>query len=395
MRKWIISSVLIIALLLAGAGGINLSTAGAADSPVTYSPDQQLLKFKSGIDETVKSEVLTRYKIKLLDSIDKIDVLVINLPARSFRDDIRGLKQENSVEYIEPDFVASADIVPNDIFYAYQWGLNKISAPQAWDITRGSAGIIIAVCDTGISQVHPDLAGKVKASRNFTASKTTDDKNGHGTHVAGIAAAISNNRAGIAGAGYESSLMNVKVLDDNGIGYYSWAAKGIIWAVDNGAKVINLSLGGSFPSRALESAVNYAWNSNCVIVASAGNEASDRYHFPAGHVNCLAVAATDKNDNKAASSNYGSWVDLACPGVDIYSTLPKAKNSTPYLNYGCLSGTSTAAPFASGTAALLWTTRYGTDALSVVNQMINSGDEAGTIWIKYYIKRLNAFNAVK
>jgi thermitase len=395
MRKWTISSLLIIALLLAGMAGGNLTPAGAADTSVTYSSDQLLLKFKPDINEAIKSDILTRYKIKLIDTIDKIDVMVINLPAKSIRDDIRSLKIEESIEYIEPDFVASADLVPNDIFYAYQWGLNTINAPQAWEMTRGSDSIMIAVCDTGISQNHPDLAGKVKASRNFTASKTTDDKNGHGTHVAGIAAAVSNNKAGIAGAGYDSGLMNVKVLGDNGIGFYSWAAKGIIWAADNGAKVINLSLGGNFPSRALESAVNYAWNDNCVIVASAGNDSSDRFHFPAGYVNCLAVAATDKADNKASSSNYGSWVDLACPGVDIYSTLPNVRNSTKYLNYGCLSGTSTAAPFASGIAALLWTTKYGTNSLSIANQLVNSGDQTGTIWTRYSIKRLNALNAVK
>jgi thermitase len=176
-----------------------------------------------------------------------------------------------------------------------------------------------------------------------------DDVYGHGTHVAGIAAAMTNNGIGVAGLGYSSTIMNVKVLNDDGMGAYSWLASGIIWAVDNGAKIINMSLGGSSSSSTLEDAVNYAWNNGVVVVASAGNSASTAPSYPAYYNNCIAVAATDANDALASFSNYGKWVDVAAPGMTIDSTWNDG-------GYGCMSGTSMASPHVAGLAALVFAT---------------------------------------
>src|SRR4030042_1327172 len=150
------------------------------------------------------------------------------------------------VAYAEPDFVAQALGSPDDPYFDLQWGLTKIEAPQAWEVTTGSGSINIAILDTGVDLDHPDLANKIVSNIDFSTSATTNDVYNHGTHVAGIAAAMTNNAIGVAGLGYTSTIMNVKVLSDTGSGSYSGIASGIIWGADNGAEIINMSLAGSF-----------------------------------------------------------------------------------------------------------------------------------------------------
>ena len=208
---------------------------------------------------------------------------------------------------------------PVDAYFDKQWGMNKVQAPQAWDVTTGSGEVNIAILDTGIDLDHPDLAAKIVSSINFGDSPNADDSYGHGTHCAGIAAASTNNGVGVAGLGYDSTLMNVKVLRDNGSGYYSWVANGITWAADNGAEVISLSLGGSSASSTLENAINYAWDKGVVIVTAAGNNGNSNPFYPAYYANCIAVAGTDANDNLAPGPTMAAgWM-----------LLPPASASTP------------------------------------------------------------------
>ena len=361
-----------------------------------FAPDRILVKFKPDTPRNVKAAVHQWHGGKVLDVIQELDVHVIQIPKNKVKEKVRDYENEAFVEFAEPDYIAFAIFTPNDTYFGNQWGMPKIQAPEAWDITRGSSTVTIAICDTGIDQDHEDLSGKIVASTNFSGSATVNDMFGHGTHVAGIAAAVTNNSKGVAGVGFNSSLMNVKVLDDNGSGYYSWIASGIKYAADNGAKVINLSLGGYFSSNTLKNAVNYAWNKGCVLVAAAGNDGLSWPLYPAYYTNCIAVAATDKNDAKASWSNYGnSWVDVAAPGVDIYSTLPNHQNQIGIQNYGSLSGTSMATPHVSGVAALVWaTTKYGTSNSVVRSRIQNTADQVGSMWSKYRIKRVNAFKAV-
>lgn len=318
---------------------------------------------------------------------------MVRVPANQVEALVRAYRSEVSVQFAEPDYIAYAILTPNDPHFDKQWGMVKIEAPKAWDVTTGSFEVRIAICDTGIDQDHEDLAAKIVANKNFTRSRTVDDRHGHGTHVAGIAAAITNNGKGVAGVGFESSLMNVKVLDDTGMGFYSWVANGIIWAADNGAKVINLSLGGSSPSDTLESAVDYAWGKGCVLVAAAGNDNTDSPMYPAYYANCIAVAATDKNDAKATFSNYGPWVDIAAPGVDIFSTMPNHRNRIGILHYGSLSGTSMAAPHVSGVAALVFARYPGWTNADVRARIEASVDP--TTGFTTPIGRVNAFKAVQ
>jgi thermitase len=301
---------------------------------------------------------------------------------------------EKAVLFAEPDFIAKAIGTPNDPSFGNQWGMTKIQAPQAWDITTGQPSIKIAILDTGVDQDHEDLAGKIVANKNYTTSGTVDDRYGHGTHVAGIAAAATNNGIGVAGVGYNSTIMNVKVLDDTGSGYYSWVASGITWAADNGAKVINMSLGGSSSSSTLESAVNYAWGKGVVIVAAAGNSGNTARLYPGYYTNVIAVGATDSNDAKASFSTYGSWVDVAAPGVNIFSTLPNHANQIGSQNYDYLSGTSMATPYVAGLAGLVWATSCGTSNTNVRNRIQSTADPitgTGTYW---QYGRINAYKAV-
>jgi thermitase len=361
---------------------------------VSHAPDRILVKFHSTAPENVKAAIHKYHRGKILDLIPGIDLHIVQISKNTIKEKLRAYRSEAWVEYAEPDYVAYSLITPDDKYFKNQWGMVKIQAPQAWDLTRGLANIKIAICDTGIDRHHEDLASKVVLSRNLTSSPTVSDVFGHGTHVAGIAAAITNNAQGVAGIGFNSSLMNIKVMGDDGTGYMSWIASGITYAADNGAKVINLSLGSSAPSATLENAVNYAWQKGVVVVAAAGNAGTNQSIYPAYYPNCISVAATDPNDAKANFSTYGTWVDVAAPGVNIYSTLPSLPNQMGRRDYGYASGTSMAAPHVTGIAALVWATGYGTGNASVRDRILRTAEKAGDIWSSYQIERVNAYRAV-
>jgi len=365
-----------------------------------HGPDQILVKFRDGVDSASKQRVHAVHSGRVVDVIEKLGVQVVEISGGRAFEMARAYEAEGAVEYAEPDFTVKATGVPNDPCISSQWGLNNsmgtdIDAPEAWDITMGAPEVTIAILDSGVDQDHEDLAAKLVANENFTTSSTVDDLLGHGTHVAGIAAAATNNGIGIAGVGYDCSIMNIKVLGDDGIGYTSWIANGIIFAADSGAKVINMSLGGSSLSKTLNRAVDYAWDKGVVLVAAAGNSSSSKKEYPASYTNCIAVAATDQNGDKAYFSNFGKWVNVAAPGVSIYSTLPNHSNHIG-TDYGYLNGTSMAAPYVAGLAGLVWTTNYGTSNSSVRNRIESTADRAveGDIYSKYRIPRINAFSAV-
>jgi thermitase len=241
---------------------------------------------------------------------------------------------------------------PDDSYLAERWGVIKIEAPQAWQITRGDQSIIVAVLDTGIDKDNQELADRVVAEVNFTDSPTSDDLYGHGTHMAGTIAAIAP----------ECRLMNVKVADDMGKCEPSVVARGIIWAVDHGAKVINLSL-SMVASPNLEEAVNYAWSQGAIIIAAAGNKGTSEPSYPAYYDNCLAVAGTNKNNSLALLSSYGDWVDVAAPGFNIYSELPQDQ-------YGYKTGTSAAGAHVSGVAALVFSVAEDSNGNGAVNDEV-------------------------
>lgn len=272
---------------------------------------------------------------------------------------------------------------PNDTYYSQQWGLPKVNAPGAWRQSNG-AGVTIAVIDTGVDLNHPDLAGKLVAGWDFANNDSTpQDDHGHGTHVAGIAAAVTNNSRGVAGLGWDAKIMPVKVLDSQGSGYYSWIASGIYWAVNNGAKVINLSLGGQSYASALQEATDYAYSQGALVVAASGNCGDPLTYknngctvfnpviYPGANPNVLGVGSTTSTDARSSFSSYGYWVDVAAPGSNIYSTV---WNDT----YTSLSGTSMASPLVAGLASLVWARNPALSNVQVAGVIMSTAVDLGT-----------------
>lgn len=359
-------------------------------SALGFSAEEILVKFKPGTGLADIAETHRQLGGLVKKTIPAIGVQVVTIPAGKAIEKAKAYSANGKVSFAEPNYLAQAVVSPDDPWFANQWGLKKIEAPAAWDVTQGSYSIKIAILDTGVDLSHPDLSSKIVVNHNFTTSTTANDVHGHGTHVAGIAAADTGNSIGVAGLGYASSIMNVKVLGDDGYGSYSWIARGIIWAADNGASVINMSLGGTSASSTLESAVNYAWSKGLVVVAAAGNNGSSSHFYPAYYSKAIAVAATDYYDKLTSWSNYGDWVDVAAPGFSIYSTVINN-------GYSLKSGTSMASPFVSGLAALVFTCIADTNGNGLLNDEVRAQIEATCDGISSSgigSGRINAYKAV-
>jgi len=239
----------------------------------------------------------------------------------------------------------SAAVSVDDPLFSQQWGMTATNAPTAWRTSTGSAPVVVAVVDTGVDASHPDLAGRVLPGWNaIDGSTNTTDDNGHGTEVAGIIAAASGNGTGVASYCWRCRILPVKVLGPHGDGNTADVAKGIRWAADHGARVINVSLGTFVDDGGLEDAVAYARSRNAIVVAAAGNAPGLRA-FPAGDAGALAVAGSDADGQLYPWSNAGSWIQLAAPGSNI--------TTSPNGGYADFVGTSAAAPVVSGIAAFL------------------------------------------
>lgn len=352
-----------------------------------YVPGEILVKFKSGYELQAMFEN-RRIGAKVMETLPDLGVCRLKLPKNL--DVFEGIEHYLSlsfVEYAEPNYILRAFFTPNDPSFGNQWGPKKIQCPSAWDLTFGSSSVLIAIVDTGISTTHPDLSSKIAGGWNFYSNNSNfNDDNGHGSHVAGIAAAATNNGVGIAGVGFNCRLLAVKVLNASGSGTLTGVANGITWSANNGAKVISMSLGASTGSSTLLNAVNYAWSKNCILVAAAGNSGSTSPTYPAYYSNCIAVASSTSSDTRSYFSNYGSWVELAAPGSSIYSTYKGT-------SYATLSGTSMACPHVSGVAGLVWS-RFGTGQSNswVRSKIENTADYVGT-WVSK--GRVNAYKAVQ
>ena len=266
----------------------------------------------------------------------------------------------NEVPVYNSDTVVSSPKTTSsssDGYLPQRWGISKIEAPQAQQITKGHRSVIVAILDTGIDKDNHNLSHKLLAEANFTNSPTIDDLYEHGTHIAGTIVAIAP----------ECQLLNIKVAEDMGRCEASVVASGIMWAVEQGALVINVSL-CTKPSPDLEEAVNYAWNQGAIVVAAAGNEGTSMPVYPAYYTNCLAVAATNEKDSLALLSSNGDWVDVAAPGFNIHSELPQNR-------YGYKSGTSSAAAHVSGVATLAFSIAKDTNDNGLINDEVRQAIE--------------------
>jgi thermitase len=357
-----------------------------------------IVRFRQGVSPAAQDEAnraaqaIAAHELRLA-RMYRIDVQ-LGMEKRA----VAAYRARGEVEYAELDGIEKADYTPNDTYFSSLWGMTKIRAPEAWDITQSLSSVKIAVLDCGIYSSsssylgpdgygHIDVRSKVVLEANFTTSSDVDDLCDHGTHVAGTAAAVTNNAVGVAGVGHDASILNGKVLGDDGTGSTSSLIDGITWAADNGAKVINLSLGAEAAcTQALQDAVNYAWNHGAVTVVAAGNAGSSPGSDLARCANTLSVAATDSTDNRASFSDWGSAVDVAAPGVDILS-------SDYTGGYATFSGTSMAAPHVSGLAALVWTSSATTNS-AVVSRITSTASAIAGTGSYWTYGRVDALGAV-
>ncbi len=344
-----------------------------------YASGEILVKFKSSLSENEVANLIEAYQSIKIKKIENLNVYKIQIPKKHSVDEmVYAFNRNPDVEYAEPNYIVHITATPNDLLFREQYALHNtgqdigvpgtptgtpradIKAPEGWEETKGTDATVIAILDTGIDLVHPDLQNKVvSGGRDFINDDfdATDD-HWHGTHVAGIAAAETNNNEGIAGVAWNCRLLPVKVLDEDGYGDFFAVAAGIIWATDNGSDVINMSFGAPGPleperDRTMSEALAYAKDAGVVLVASAGND-DDSVFYPAAYDEyCIAVAATDYNDERPSWSNPGPEVDVAAPGVRVISCAPTWYWGPGSIPYGYAEGTSQAAPHVAGLAALI------------------------------------------
>ncbi|MDX3006089.1 S8 family serine peptidase [Kribbella solani] len=320
-----------------------------------YVPNSVMVKFKAKSTTSARKATVGRLRATTEDSVSSPVVeLKGDVPAPEL---LKKVQADPSVEQASLNYLRRASATPNDLYYAsdQRASFNTIRLPQAWDLSKSTGNQIVAVLDTGVDGGHPDLAGHLVPGYNAVSSTRPNpvDDNGHGTMTLGIIAAAANNGAGVAGVGWNVKAMPVKVLDANGVGKDSDIAKGINWAVANGAKVINMSLGGAGYNSVLETAVANAIARGVVVVAAAGNEGTDVVQYPAAFYGVIAVGATNPGGVKTDFSSYGNWVDIAAPGWDILSTGSRALTPAGYEPYWYCTGTSCSAPIVAGVAALV------------------------------------------
>ncbi len=315
-----------------------------------YVPDEVLVKFSPGLSESGCSMALSAANAEVVDSIPELGVLVLHVPDGQAANVIAQLRLRGDVEYAEPNYYARVtDIVPTDPYWSQQGNMQAIHAPAGWSYTTGATWVTIAIVDTGVDLTHPDLAVKILPGIDFVnndSDPSDDNTIAHGTHVAAIAAASTNNGVGMAGVDWGANILPVKVLNAAGYGTYANIAAGITWATDHGAQVINMSFGGYANSTTLSDAVNYAFTHGVIQVAATGNDGIAPVMYPAAYAPVVAVAATDNNGNHAGFSNHGPGVTVSAPGVQILSADRGG-------GYTSLNGTSMAAPHVSGLAAIL------------------------------------------
>jgi subtilisin family serine protease len=314
-----------------------------------YAPNQILVRFKPGTKPEKEKEIKDKNGLEQIDEIKQIETRILkikdggNVAAKK-----KALSKNKHVLYAEPNYVRKANITPNDPYWANQQKyMGSISAPTGWDITTGSNSQVIAILDTGVNMTHPDLKGRfVQGWDCANADNDPSDDHGHGTFVAGAAAATGNNIEGIAGVNWGARIMPVKVLGSNGASVGSCVTKGIIWAADNGAQVINMSLGGLTYLESQKSACDYAISKGVVVVASAGNGGVSPVEYPAAYSSVVAVGGLSTSDTIASWSAYGPELELTAPGSWVQTT-----NKDGLYSYA--SGTSIAAPFVAGLSALV------------------------------------------
>jgi hypothetical protein len=340
-----------------------------------FVPGQLIVRFRSDVPMMMLASTVLGARLQTIQKSGQLGLELVQVEEGREAELLAQLRANPLVEYAGPNYIAHIAGTPNDPAWWRQWNMRQINMPGAWDISTGS-DMIIAVIDTGVDLTHPDLAAKLVAGYNFINNNDSpQDDHGHGTHVAGIAAAITNNALGVAGVAWGARIMPLKVLDANGDGSYYNIIQAIYYAANHGARVINLSLGGSSADPNLLAAIQYASSRGCLVVTAAGNQGGALL-YPAAYDEAFAVAATTENQRHPDYSNFGAGVDIAAPGgsetVGIYSLAPGG-------GYATLYGTSMATPHVAGLAALLWSVNPALTPYQVTRLIEDTATKVGVM----------------
>lgn len=384
--------------LSVGIAALTGLTLGAFSLPVsaqTTSTEQQwvpgrlLVQPRAGLSDAEFDKIIKPHGARQVGKIEGINVRIIQLPPQASEKAVEALLKHNKhLEFVERDMLVPPDLIADDPYYASAWHLPKIAAPSAWDVSQG-ANVTIAILDSGVDPQHPDLAGKLVAGYNFYDNNTnTADVYGHGTKVAGSAAASTNNALGVSGVAGGASIMPVRVTRTDGYGTWSAIASGLTWAADHGAKVANLSFYGCETSSSARSAAQYMKNKGGLVVTSAGNYGKEETITPSDTM--ITVSATTSGDGFAGWSSYGSFVDVAAPGEGIWTTVNGG-------GYGAVSGTSFSSPVTAGVVALMMAANPSLAAADVEKKLYASAADLGDAGFdKYYGNgRIDAAAAVQ
>ncbi|MCB0113248.1 MAG: peptidase S8, partial [Caldilineaceae bacterium] len=394
--------------------------AGEQDNVATHTV---LVKFAADTDEMVRDAVIEQMDAELVRWIAPLFTAEVrmrsngdNLTAAAMSDvtqsesvisiQVNGLVSGVPIEMantLESDPAGQSTVPPmavqvndpdfNDPQRVYAPQLLEVS--YAWQYTMGAPSIIVAVVDSGVNNAHPDLVGRILDGYDYVNDDEEPlDDHGHGTHIAGLIAANANNGIGSAGICPFCSILPVKVLNASNVGTWSDVASGIVYAVDHGAQVINLSLGGTSNPPVVQDAIDYATANNVLIVAAAGNSRTDTPFYPAAVEQVIAVSATRQDDTRWTLSNFGEWVDISAPGYTIYSTYYDLNNY--YNGYIYMSGTSMAAPHVAGVAALLLSQNPERTPDDLRRVLLETADDLGLpgIDVEFGAGRLNAKQAL-
>ena len=388
-------------LILTGTTGIQFNPAFSQnidDLPQKiHASDRLIVKFNPGVSSNTQENILSSNSASVIDHLPLLDINIVSVPEPAIDSIKNALSKNNLIEFAEYDFAAEPSTIPNDQYFGNQWYLPKINSPQSYDITHGE-GFPIVVLDSGIDMDHSDLNSKIIYPYNGLTQTPgpVDHVNGcgHGTPVAGAAAAITNNNNGIAGVGWDTQIIPVKITDDSApsgqtqcYGWSNGVLRGVEWAVSHGARVVNLSYGFDGSSSSIRSAAQLLQDNNGWLVISAGNSGNDPNNTDDPRI--IFVSATNSGDTRSSFSSYGDYVDISAPGSSIYTT----SNGNSYNNW---SGTSFSAPITASVLNLIYSVDPTLTSSQAYDILKNSAKDLGPVgWDQEYgYGRVDAYAAV-